>query len=177
MITADYLLAFINHINRIIHRYNMHLLINMAAHGQCGFEAGAGSQELVADGKGERERAVDTLLNMAPCAGLLEQDANGAMQVGISRAFAHIEIVIPLLGVIERSRPIERFGVEGSDLSREMGRAGWDQRMQALRDAGLEEESGIRSHLMKVKHHVRLPTLVDRHPPLALWVLQRQPSC
>ena len=67
--------------------------------------------ELVADGERERQLAVRRVLGVAAAAGLLEQDADPAVQVRVGRALAGVVVVELLLGEVQRADLVQRRGV------------------------------------------------------------------
>ena len=61
---------------------------------------------MIACGKWEVQRTVNTVLQMSPRAGLLEQNADTALNVWVSRALAVIEIIETLPVVVETTNVI-----------------------------------------------------------------------
>ena len=102
-------------------------------------QRGQRRDELIADREREVEASMFVLDLVAPRARLLEQDADGAVNVGIRGALAVVEVVEALFGVVERPDLVERFGMHGRDAPRQLDVLLGRERVAARRDAGLEE--------------------------------------
>ena len=141
------------------------------AEGVRGFEGGEGGDELVADGEGEGEEAVFGVGVEAAGAGLLKEDADGAVDVGVGGAFADVVVVIGFAGVVEGADGVEGFGVFLRHLFGE-GLVGlWGEGVDHFGDAGLEEVGAVDvAHFVVVGDDVGLPVVEEFEAALGLGV-------
>ncbi len=97
---------------------------------------------------------------MTARAGLLEEDADAAVDVRVGRALAVVEVVELLLAVVQPPLCVESARVIRSDEVCQLDVALGGARIAPARHAGLEEEGRVRAHLVVVGEHVGLPEMV-----------------
>jgi hypothetical protein len=74
-------------------------------------QRGEGGEELVADPEAEGQRPTPGVLQVAARARLLEENADGAVDVRVGRALAVVEVVEAFLGEVEASFRVQGAGV------------------------------------------------------------------
>ena len=147
----------------------------LGTQGDRGLERAKRGDDLIADGKRKRQRAVDAFLEVAAGAGLLEENAHGPVDFGERGAFAGVEIVKTLARVVEHAASVERVGVVLGDARIEIEDDARDKRIISGGDAGLKKESAVGAHLVVVGEHGRTPAVEEFVAGAGLGVGEGEP--
>ncbi len=131
--------------------------------------------ELVAHREGIGQLALARLLRQGPRGGLLEENPNRAVDVRVRRSLSVVEVVERLPGVVEGPDLVEVLAVAFRDAPSQFLVRLWGVGVGAALHARLEEVGRLRSHLVEVREHLRLPVVEVVEPSLRGRVLTGQP--
>ncbi len=143
--------------------------------GHCTTHRAQPGGDLVADGEREGQQAIHRFLHAATRTGLLDGDADRAVEVRIGRAVHRREVVEILAGVVQRTQGIQRLRVVLGQGLVELVRRRRNQRaVHALRRR-LEVVRAVLAHFVEVDLHVRVPLVEHLHLRPRVLLGQGQP--